>query len=837
MHPARYLPRYLPKSLQGLAELALDLRFSFSHAADALWEALDPGIWRATEDPWLILETVSESRLEALSSDPRFIKELDAQLAARRKYRENPSWFATAYPKSALGRVAYFSMEFGLGETLPIYSGGLGILAGDYLKTASDLGVPVVGVGLLYQQGYFRQALDGEGNQLEYFPYNDPGMLPVLPLRTESDEWLRVTLDLPGRSLVLRAWEAQVGRCKLYLLDSNDLSNTPGDRSITGELYGGSPEMRLQQEIVLGIGGWRLLEALGLECDICHLNEGHAAFAVIERAKSFADKNGVPFSTAWRVTRAGNLFTTHTPVAAGFDRFAPDLMRQYFRDYCAHCDVALEELLTLARDPHPDGEEGTFNMAYLAVHGSGKVNAVSRLHAEVSRRIFAPLFPRWPEAEVPVGYVTNGVHVPSWHSAHAEELWANACGPETWLGGLESMDEELRKVSDRTLWEFRNRQRAGMIDAVRARFLRQMACHGAEELSPSMPSFDPGRLTIGFARRFATYKRPNLLLHDRDRLWRLLANAERPVQLVVAGKAHPRDEEGKRMVREWLDFMREPHIQGRMVFIEDYDMATASDLVQGVDLWINTPRRLMEASGTSGMKLLVNGGLNLSELDGWWAEAYSPEMGWALGDGTAHGEDPAWDAQEAQQLYAILENEVIPAFYTRDEHGIPTGWVARMRESMMQLTPRFSANRMVREYVQDYYLPSAQAYRARAAEHMALARKLDAGHRQLVAAWPMLRFGELKVDASDSEYRFEVDVYLDQLPPEAVRVEIYAEPMADGAPATVAMAPSRSLDPHTYHYEGRVAAKRPAADYTPRIVPNLSGALMPMEEQLICWAR
>ncbi|MHB1259740.1 alpha-glucan family phosphorylase, partial [Thiobacillus sp.] len=627
----------LPTDVEGfdsLAELALDMRSSWSHGADDVWRQLDPELWELTQNPWVVLQTVSRDRIERVSADPAFRKHLDDLVQARRDAAEAPAWFQQAYPQSQLGCVAYFSMEYMLSEALPIYSGGLGNVAGDQLKAASDLGVPVIGIGLLYQQGYFRQLIDPDGAQQALYPYNDPGQLPITPLRKPNGEWLRLKLDLPGHPVWLRAWQVQVGRVKLYLLDSNDAANYPPYRGITSELYGGGPDLRLMQELVLGIGGWRLLAALGIEPEVCHLNEGHAALAVLERARSFMQATGQSFEAALAVTRVGNLFTTHTAVAAGFDRFAPALIEHCLGDYAqSQLGITLHDLLTLGRRNPNDAAEA-FNMAYLAIRGSGAVNGVSRLHGEVSRRLLAPLFPRWPADEVPVGHVTNGVHMPTWDSAAADALWTEACGKDRWLGTTEAHEQHIRAISDASLWQFRTAASTALIDYARDRSSRQLAAAGAPDaaVDAARHRCDCNTLTLGFARRFATYKRPNLLLHDPERLLRLLTHPQRPVQLILAGKAHPADRAGQALIQEWMHFIRRPEARPHVIFLGDYDMHLTEQLVQGVDVWINTPRRPWEACGTSGMKVLVNGGINLSELDGWWAEAYSPEVGWALGD-------------------------------------------------------------------------------------------------------------------------------------------------------------------------------------------------------------
>jgi len=652
---------YLPAdSLEtdALAELALDLRWSWHRSPDELWGRLEPDLWERTQSPWVVLQAVSQERLRSVSSEPAFRRRTEELLAEQRAFHQALGWFQTKHAASPLTLAAYFSMEYMLSEALPIYSGGLGNVAGDQLKAATDLGVPVVGVGLLYQQGYFRQEIAPDGSQVALYPYNEPGQLPIRPLREKNGEWLRLSANMPGLKLWVRAWQVQVGRISLYLLDSNDPANPPAYSGITGELYGGGLETRIKQEIILGLGGWRLLHALGLRPEVCHLNEGHAAFAVLERARDFMIENSVPFAAALAATRAGNLFTTHTPVDAGFDRFPAPLMEKYLRRYAEHSlGIGFSDLMALGRRNPGDASE-PFNMAYLAFGASGAVNGVSRLHGEVSRRLFAPLFPRRPESEVPIGYVTNGIHVPTWESPHASGIWRKTCGDERWRGAMERTYCDLRQGSDSELWQVRTEARKALIEYVRRRLGRQRAQQGASphEIADAERGFDPDALTLGFARRFATYKRPNLLLTDPARLLRILSDPRRPVQLILAGKAHPADQAGQALIREWNEFIAHSGVRNRIAFLADYDMLLTQQLVEGIDVWINTPRRPWEASGTSGMKTLANGGLNLSELDGWWAEAYAPEVGWAIGDGQEHGSDPAWDAVEAAQLYSRLEN-------------------------------------------------------------------------------------------------------------------------------------------------------------------------------------
>jgi starch phosphorylase len=814
-----------------------------------LWKRIDEPLWQRTQNPWLLLQYVPLARLEALAADADFLRQMEALEASRRGYHATPPWRPPGVDR--LPRVAYFSMEFGLHEALPLYAGGLGVLAGDYLKTASDLDVPVVGVGILWQQGYFRQVLDGEGRQTEYYPFNDPASLPVQPVVTAAGEHLRIPLNFAGRTLLLRAWQVRVGRTTLYLLDSNDPVNSAPDRGLTSTLYGGASEMRLLQAIVLGIGGWRLVDALDLDIEVCHLNEGHAAFVVVERAKRFMERHGVSFRDALRATRAGNVFTTHTAVPAGFETFPIAEIEAYrasLDEYVRGLGLSWSDMLRLGRR-NPDDAQEPFSMAWLAVRGSSWVNGVSRLHGEVSRRLFAGLFPGWPEREVPVTHVTNGVHVPSWDSPWTDDLWTRAAGKERWRGDVSDLTPAIQSLSDQDLWQARAREREDLVGFARERLVRKLARHGGLEEAgrTAREVLRPDALTLGFARRFASYKRPNLLLADEGRLLRLLTDAGRPVQLIVAGKAHPRDDEGKRLIQQWARFAARPEVRARVVFLDDYDMRLANEMVEGVDVWINTPRRPWEASGTSGMKVLVNGGLNLSTLDGWWAEAYRPECGWALGDRV---EQPDDDERDARQLYALLEEQVVPAFYDRDADGLPRAWIARMRASMACLAPRFSAVRMMQEYVVRAYLPGAASWRRRAAAGGAVARALEAWAHHLAEHWSAIRFGDVVHETAGGRLTVSAAVHLGPIPPEAVHVELYADPIAvidpigggepiGGAEAVVQpmMPVGRPGPTGLVIYRTSIETDRPSWHFTPRVVPFHPEARIPVELPLIAWPR
>ncbi|ACE85284.1 alpha-glucan family phosphorylase [Cellvibrio japonicus] len=831
--------RALPDSLHVLHSLALDLHWSWNHASDELWRCINADVWDYTHNPVLVLQLTSDTRFTQLSDDGEFLALLKKLTKAREDYLENPAWYQRQYADAPLRCVAYFSMEFGICDALSLYAGGLGMLAGDYLKTASDLGLPLVAVGLLYQEGYFHQGLDHQGWQQETYLYNDPGSLPLQPLRASDGSWMTIKTSFLCREVRFRVWLAQVGRVTLYLLDSNDPRNQPSDRGITSKLYGGGSELRLVQEIALGICGWRLLEKLGLDIDVCHLNEGHAAFATLERIRNYCKKNHCDFWEGLWATRASNLFTTHTPVAAGFDRYPVELMRRYADDTGLAMDVTIEDIIALGR-ANPKDESEPFNMAWLAMRTCAWSNGVSALHGEVSRRIFQPLFPRWPEREVPVGHVTNGVHIPTWDSPGADQLWTDACGKNRWRDDPDAIcRQSLEQTSDQQLWHLASEGRTRLVDYVRERLVyqwrRESTSSSQCDIQVDMP-LDPNILTLGFARRFAEYKRPDLLLQDPDRLERLLCNPRHPVQLLVAGKAHPADNTGKTKLQHWHQFLQRESVRKHLVFIEDYDIELAQYLVQGVDVWINNPRRPWEASGTSGMKILVNGGLNLSSLDGWWAEAYQPALGWSLGDGQEHG--PEADEADAQELYRRLEEEIIPCFYQRDHEDLPPQWLARMRSSMSELTPRFSSNRMLREYLEHYYLPAAQGHHARQSNSGALARELRQWHQRLTQHWHEVHVGEVQIHGDE----LQLSVHLGGLQPQDIKVQLVADPVTDANGNTL---PAQILNlqlqhpltsgTHAYRYTIAKPDNRPLHDFTARIIPAHAAAQIPAEAMMIHW--
>lgn len=835
-----------------LVEIALDMHWSWNHASDFIWQYLDKDYWQITQNPWNLLQTVSRKKVEGALADPEFSSKLSNFMELRKKSKHKSFWFENNYPKSALQCVAYFSMEFMLSEALPIYSGGLGNVAGDHLKGASDLGVPIIGIGLLYQQGYFRQNINDEGDQQVSLPFNDPNQLPITPLFNQDGDWLRVKIEIADQTVWLRTWKVQVGNRVLYLLDSNDPVNFPPYRCITNELYDADSDVRLMQEIILGIGGWRLLTMLGLKPDICHLNEGHAAFATLERAHVLMQELNVSFDTALTITRAGNIFTTHTSVEASFDKFSPQKIDFYLGKYLReHLHITLDDFLLLGRKNTASTDEH-FNMAFFAIRTSAFVNGVSRLHGQVSRQLFSALFPGWPIDEVPIGHVTNGVHMPSWDSAAADKLWTDLCQKTRWLGSADVLENKIRTITNEELWAFRNDARSAFLEFLRIRLCDKKSfektsietnnVHGVGGVStkPGARFFDKNILTIGFARRFAEYKRPNLLLQDPERLIKLLTNHEHPVRLIIAGKAHPKDVAGQELIRQWHDFIRRPGLSDHVIFLNDYDMLLAAQIVQGVDVWLNTPQRPWEACGTSGMKVLVNGGINLSELDGWWAEAFSPELGWALGDELEHGNDPFWNGTEAEMLYELLEHQVIPEFYRRNSENIPIAWVTRMRESMAQLTPKFSVNRSLKEYIDNYYVPAATKYRKYSMNKGSEGKSST----RLLNDWKItsknLHFGHFHAEKRNNENYFEIEVYIDNVDANSVKVELYADGLngfrAEKYEMHREVNTKRNKNGCEIFYVA-TSATRPLNDYTARLFLATEDIRAPADTGYILWQK
>jgi starch phosphorylase len=720
--------------------VAHDLRWAWNHDAIELFRRLDDEAWeRSGHNPIVMLGSVAQAKLERAAADPGFVAHLGRVVTDFDAHEGPDSWFTRTHGDLDGLAVAYLSAEFGITECLSIFAGGLGILAGDHLKSASDLGVPVVGVGLLYQEGYFRQRLTEAGWQQELYVPNDFHNLPVTEVRGEDGSGLTVPVPIAGHDVIAKVWRAQVGRVSLYLLDTNVEGNGPADRRITHQLYGGDDEIRLRQELVLGVGGYRALAALGIVPTVYHMNEGHSAFLVFEWLRDLVDR-GLTLAEAREVAAAGLVFTTHTPVPAGHDRFSPGLIEQHLAGYAAALGTSLVDLLALGRVRATDPGE-TFCNTVLALHTAGAVNGVARLHGSVSRRMWHEVWPGVPDEEVPITSVTNGVHFESWVSHEMKQIYDRYLGPR-WTEEPADRDAWGRAsaIPDEELWRTHQRRRDRLVAHARRRLREQLASRGApaRDLSMADVVLDPHALTIGFARRFATYKRATLLFAQPERLARILGDPDRPVQIVFAGKAHPRDDAGKELIRQIATIARERPFQRSVVFIQDYDMAVARTLVQGADVWLNTPVRPEEASGTSGMKAAANGVLNLSILDGWWDEAYRPGLGWAIGRGEEY-DDPGYrDEVEGEVLYDMLERDVVPTFYDRGDDHLPRRWIAMMKTAIAALNADFNTHRMVREYTERFYLPAAARSQHLVAGRWSAATALAGWRHRVTAAWPQV---------------------------------------------------------------------------------------------------
>jgi glycogen phosphorylase len=696
----------LPDALSRMSELAYNLLWAWDHNVRSLFRRLDPQMWKVCgNNPVLMLGRVSQETLQRAAADPRFLA------LYRRACERYDSYLEERLPANDNMLVAYFSMEYGLTECLPIYSGGLGVLSGDHLKASSDSSIPLVGVGLLYQKGYHQQFLNPDGWQQERYPVNDFYTLPMRPVLDAQGNEVKVSVNLPGAEVFLKVWHIDVGRTKLYLLDTNLPENAREDyRDITDSLYGGDIHTRIRQEIVLGIGGLRALKAIGLQPTVFHMNEGHSAFLAVERIRLLMEEQGLTFDEALDASRHNNVFTTHTSVPAGIDLFDNGLMFDYFHEYCRTSGVSFEQLLRLGKHNGSDNNE-RFSMAILAIKTSNYRNAVSRLHSDVSREMWQNLWPRVPANEVPITYVTNGVHLPTWINGDFAMLYDQYLQPDWRERYIEPRTWDLiQDIPDQELWEAHRRRKRRLIAFVRDRLAHFAAERRASpgEIKRLTDVLDPEAFTIGFARRFATYKRATLIFRDVARLKKLLNNQEMPVQIVIAGKAHPKDHPGKTLIREIAQLSRDPAFAKRLVFLEDYGIEVARDMVQGVDLWLNNPRRGEEACGTSGMKASINGVLNLSVLDGWFDEAYETSGGWAIGGRDPYSEDQ--DEIHASAIYSLLENEIVPMYYSEREDRLPYEWVHRMKQCLMNVSPQFNCQRMVKEYESALYVPAHRTF-------------------------------------------------------------------------------------------------------------------------------
>ncbi|MEM9882440.1 MAG: alpha-glucan family phosphorylase [Planctomycetota bacterium] len=839
----------LPVPLRPLLEIAHNLAWSWSPDAADLFVRLDRELWEQKHhNPVAVLGAASQDRLDAAAQDEGFRHSLERVVESFEQDRDRKPWHvAEGFELPGQPTIAYFCAEFGLAECLQIYSGGLGCLAGDHLKSASELGLPLIAVGLLYRHGYFQQYLAADGWQQETVPDLDFANLPVKPVKTDAGGPVVVHVDLPGRAVAVTLWKANVGRVPLYLLDTNLPQNRPEDRAITGQLYGGDMETRIRQEIVLGVGGVRALEAIGIRPEVCHMNEGHSAFLALERIRRLIEDHDLSFDQAREQAAASHVFTTHTPVPAGIDRFPAEMVKRYFEAFCPSLRLDMEGLLALGRD-NVFNQNEPFSMATLAIRTSGACNGVSKLHGEVSRDMWQGIWPRVPQEEVPIGHVTNGVHARTWLSDDLLRLM------ERYVGGRfreqpadHGVWEEVNQIPDEALWRMHEERRRALIVWARQTLRKQLSRRGVapDRILECVEGLSDDALTVGFARRFATYKRGNLILRDPERLKAILHHAERPVQFLIAGKAHPADGGGKDLIRQLVRFGLESEAGHKVVFIENYDMAVARYLVQGCDVWLNTPKRGMEASGTSGMKAAMNGVLNCSILDGWWDEAYTPEVGWAIGRREQYTDQDHGDELESRALYDLLENQIVPLFHQRDEHGVPRAWLAKMKASIGKLGPFFNTNRMVQQYAERFYFPAARRAVALAADGLAPAVKLAKQKGRLRYCWDQLKVLEVDADTDRplgvAEARtLKVTVDFGGLEPEELRVQAYAGPMDNDNHITAGHATdlthAESLGSGKHRFTGSLSADASGRHgFAVRIVPG--GTLFdPLSEPgLIHW--
>ena len=837
----------VPESISRIKELAYNLWWTWEADARDLYRRLDMDLWeKGNHNPVYVLNNVDQKVLEERASDDSYLYLYKRVLDKYDQFLNKTPWFKKKNRFVDRFRVAYFSMEYGLTECLPIYSGGLGVLAADHLKSASELGIPMVGIGLLYRRGYFKQKLNVNGWQEEEYKEYDFYSIPVLPWVNEDGSPVMIEIDFPDRKVPARVWKVLIGRIVLYLLDTDIPENKEDDRRITATLYGGDLEMRIQQEIVLGMGGTKLVETLGDGNVVYHLNEGHSAFSALERVRTIVRKEGLDFYEALEVVKAGTVFTTHTPVKAGIDVFPPELMEKYFSGYCKDVGIKLEELLKLGRKNKESCDKG-FSMAILAIKLSNKVNAVSKLHRNVSKRMWRELWEGFVEEEVPIIHITNGIHQPSWISKEMSDLYDRYIGPK-WKEepADRSVWEKVDDIPDIELWYTHERRKERLIAFARRKLKEQYIAMGKtkSEIEKIDSVLNTEALTIGFARRFAAYKRATLLFRDPDRLAKILSNKEKPVQIIIAGNAHPKDVEGKKLIKKIIDISMEEPFRQSVVFLEGYDINIARYMLQGCDVWLNNPRRGLEACGTSGMKAIANGGIHVSTLDGWWDEAYSPEIGWAIGKREEYADQDYWDEQDSNALYEILEKEIIPMFFDRDKNGLPRRWIKLMKSSMIEVCPVFNTNRMLYEYTFNMYYESFKRMSQLKKEGYRLSRDFAGWKKKVKSSWKELKI--LRVEDSKSQ-RFNIKdvlnvravVDLGSLTPEDVDVQVYFgkigpnQNIVDGK--FVSMKLESSLG-NNYHYVADISGWKSGLNgYSIRIVPRYSNLGIVCEGSLVCW--
>ncbi len=842
----------LPVNLEKLRDIAYNLHWSWNPDSRELFRRLDRELWEDTNhNPVMMLGTISQERLHEVSNDDGFKAHLDRVYNKLQNYLSEKTWLQKNYDYSKTFNIIYFSAEFGLTECLQTYSGGLGVLAGDHLKASSDIGIPLIGIGLLYKEGYFQQYLNSDGWQHERYEMNDFDNLPMMLVKNDKNEPLTLSVEFGDRIVYFQVWKIQVGRVPLYLLDTNIPINSSDDRKITQTLYGGNVETRIQQEIVLGIGGIRTMHALNIKPMVCHMNEGHSAFLSLERIRTAIKKDKLSFKEAKEVGYYSNIFTTHTPVPAGIDVFSNELVEKYFGNYYRNeLQITDKEFYSLG-SIYKNDDSNVFNMAHLAMNTAGYINGVSKLHGEVSKKMWVSGYKNVPFNEIPIGYITNGVHIRSHLSNEMEELFLQYIG-EKWVTNQASTDlwERIDKIPDEELWRTHERRRERLVAFARKRLIRQIKARGGSQMEIAAASevLDPTALTIGFARRFATYKRATLIFKDIERITDIVNNKERPVQFIIAGKAHPRDEEGKRFIQEIFQVAKEDRFRRKVVFIENYDMNVAHHMVEGCDIWLNNPRRPLEASGTSGMKIIANGGLNFSVLDGWWNEGFDPEVGWKIGNGEEYTDPDYQDEVESRQLYNTLESQITHLFYSRGQDKLPRLWISKIKNSMKKLGPYFNTHRMVQEYFEKYYRQSYEKRLVLIENNWDRIKELAKWKEKIINEWSNVKIVNVKADnISDlhyvgDEFPLKAEINLGNLSPEDVEVQIYSGPLENqGNPqwnSTVVMNPENNESNNKlYNYSGSVICEKSGhKGYTIRILPKNDLLVHPFELDLVYWA-
>ncbi len=841
----------LPDNLLPLWDLAYNFWFSWNHDISELFERIDYQLWKeCRQNPIKFLNLLSQDIFEDLSRDEFFLDRLNKTRESLEQYKASTK---AAFEFKETDRepvIAYFSAEYGISLSLPIYSGGLGMLAGDHLKSASDLNLPLVAIGLCYQRGYFRQYLTGDSWQQERYPFNDFEELPLVQVKDDEGVPLEVEVGLLNRRVKIHIWKALIGRIALYLLDTNFDGNDPQDRDITAQLYGGDWEMRLKQEIVLGIGGIRALRAIGLNPRVIHMNEGHSAFAGLERISTFMREYNMSFEAATELVASSSVFTTHTPVPAGNDRFAPELMQKYFDGYARELGLAFKVFLALGRE-NPRDEQELFTMTVLALRLSRFNNGVSQLHGKVARNMWKKVWPQYPVDDVPIAAITNGIHVPTWIAPDMAYLFDRYLGPN-WREDPDCnrVWKQSDAIPDSELWRTHERLRERLVDFVRERLKSQTLARGGRrhELQMAGEVLDPGVLTIGFARRFATYKRANLILSDAKRILEIMSNDKQPVQFIFAGKAHPKDIEGKKIIQEIAQFCRKEGCRHHFVFIEDYDMEIAGYMLQGCDVWLNNPRRPLEACGTSGMKAVANGVLNFSVLDGWWDEAYTRDnrYGWSIGNGEEYEDQEYQNLVESHYLYNVLERDIVPMFYNRSHGNMPVEWIKKMKNGLRDLCPVFSSHRMVEDYSENAYLPAYHNFIKLEKNGFEQAKNLASWRMDLMTKWDEVKIRDVRAMEGDSLYSGDeitvtAEVYVNGLGPHDIRVEIYSGGVDVNGDFvdrnTVCMDQKDMIEDGWYLYQGRIkSVKTGRFGYTVRILPHHPLLLDPHSLGLIHWA-